>query len=394
MMRPANARELRGCGAGKADRRLRGVALLLTLMVLVLVSVLIVQYQVEASMYLRSSSYQIEQLQARYAAESGLVIATSIIRNLIYEQHEIVQIQQNGEDSSEVSPEELEGMDPNLVAEPIEPPRASFVINTYDIDVGEVEVEIELQDENAKWPMVWLLRSPFRSRNTQKNFTQFGESMGMRRNDVYRAYSEAVKIGRQLDKHLPPLGTQIVVESRRNQDATRSRYQNYRRFRTRETQLKEEKQRREAMGEFAQAWQLALKENEELAGILEPLPNRGDALNDFLGVWGSFYVNVNTASPEMMLSLFEPLGLEESHIDSIVEMREQGALTRSQHLYSIPGVNRETAEKLSQICVVRPVSFSVHVTARIGRTSYKLVGSIYDHKGQVRFLSMVTTDDA
>ena len=61
-----------------------GMALLLTLMILVVITAVLVQYQVEATLFIRSSSYRLESQQCRYAAESGLVISHGIIKNMIF----------------------------------------------------------------------------------------------------------------------------------------------------------------------------------------------------------------------------------------------------------------------------------------------------------------------
>jgi len=45
--------------------------------------------------------------------------------------------------------------------------------------------------------------------------------------------------------------------------------------------------------------------------------------------------------------------------------------------------------KLLPLITVKSDSYSVYVTARLGRTEYNLIGSVYNYKGRVRFLSLI-----
>ncbi len=369
--------------------RRSAMALVLTLMTLIVLTAIVVHFQQEAGLYLRSSSYQAERLQCRYAAESGLVIAGNIVRGMLYNPESPINLSQRTGGASLPDMSQID--DPNFSLEVLEEQlKEFFVVHTEALSIGEAEVEIEVQDENAKWPVLWLLRSPYRSRSAQREFSDFAESMGIKSTDAYRAYTYIMKIGHQLDRNLPQAERQVVVDDRRV--SGNSRYQNVRRFRSFQRQMLDEKQRRETMGEFAQRWQRTLVDTEELAPLREPLPDRGYAFNDLVGIWGNNLVNINTASAEVLFTAFKPVGLTKAGAESIVEYRQTTPFRQPTDLAQVGGLQKEVVERMRDLCVVRSDSFSVHVTARLGRTTYHLIGSVYDFKGRVKFLSLVTDD--
>lgn len=375
--------------AGPRGRR--GMALLFTLMILVLITAMLVQYQVEATLFVRSSSYRLENLQCRYAAESGLVISHNIIRNMIFGRLPNAPT----EETEPPDPNSLlDGLDPNGLGSGGEDPndwaffveelpeKETFVVKTEELEIGEAEVTIEIQDESAKWPMLWLLRSPFRGSDAQKQFLSYAKEMNFESGDARRTVKLVKSIGRKLDKLLPPPEVQVQVR-------TTSRRRARRRFRNYNKRLEEEQKRREVMGEFARQWQEALNTEEDYQVLQEYLPEKANGFNDFLGVWGSNVININTASAEVIESAFNGLGITGQNAEAIVAFRETTRFNNKSELNNVPGLKKQMVTRMLPLVTVKSDSYSVYVTARLGRTEYNLIGSVYNYKGRVKFLALV-----
>lgn len=369
-----------------------GMALLLTLMILVMITAVLAQYQVEATLFLRSSSYRLESLQCRYAAESGLVISHSIIKNMIFGRTQTAptkgtDLQDPNSLMDSFDPASLFGGsdDPNdwdMFFEEL-PEKETFVIKTEDLEVGEAEVTIEIQDESAKWPMLWLLRSPFRGSDAQKEFLNYAKQMDFETSDARRTVKLAKDIGRKLDKLLPPPEVQVEVRRSRRQRRTRRRFRDYNK------RLEEEQKRREVMGEFARQWQQSLDTVEDHQVLQEYLPGRANGFNDFLGIWGSNVININTASAEIMAAAFKSLGINREKAEAIVAYRETTPFRGKNELNNVPGLKKQIVTRILPLVTVKSDTYSVHITARLGRTEYNLIGCVYNYKGRVRFLSLI-----
>jgi len=368
-----------------------GMALLLTLMILVVITAVLVQYQVEATLFIRSSSYRLESQQCRYAAESGLVISHGIIKNMIFSRAQTAP----NEDTDPLEPNSLmDSFDPNSLFGGSDDPNAwdmfmedlpekeTFVIRTEELAVGEAEVTIEIQDENAKWPVLWLLRSPFRGNDAQKEFLNYAKQMGYATTDARRAVKLVKEIGRKIEKVLPP--PEVKVEARKRAGNRRRR-----RFMSYDKRLKEEQNRREVMGEFARQWQEALDADEDFQVLQQSLPDKANGFNDFLGIWGSNFININTTSPEILESAFSSLGMTRDKAEAIVTFRETTLFRNKNELHNVQGLEKKMVTKLLPLITVKSDSYSVYVTARLGRTEYNLIGSVYNYKGRVRFLSLI-----
>ena len=230
--------------------------------------------------------------------------------------------------------------------------------------------------------MLWLLRSPFRGSDAQKQFLSYAKEMNFESGDARRTVKLVKSIGRKLDKLLPPPEVQVQVR-------TTSRRRARRRFRNYNKRLEEEQKRREVMGEFARQWQEALNTEEDYQVLQEYLPEKANGFNDFLGVWGSNVININTASAEVIESAFNGLGITGQNAEAIVAFRETTRFNNKSELNNVPGLKKQMVTRMLPLVTVKSDSYSVYVTARLGRTEYNLIGSVYNYKGRVKFLALV-----
>ena len=197
--------------------RASGVTLLITLMVLVILSIVVVQFQIDANQQNRATGYRIERLKCRYAAESGISIGTRIIKQY-FDKNVTIQIQSDMPTLLDVLGQ---GVDPNqLPAEPNQPrdiwtdipPEDElpwFVLAKETYQINGAEVTIEVHDENAKWPIVWLLTSPFdrsnRSTNAERGLKEYADTFRIDQSDFNAAVNLIHTLGEALPLPPPPV---------------------------------------------------------------------------------------------------------------------------------------------------------------------------------------------
>lgn len=391
----------------QAHRR-QGMALLLTLMVLVILATVMVQFQVDAALFMRSSNYQLEKQQCRYAAESGLVIASNILQEKIRSGEVMTGDALTNPLAGENPALDLSGLaellgnDPNLMADPntmadpngtpvlLELVSSDSVVVLFEkeLDVGDAEVTIEIHDEHAKWPMLWMMpqNSPF-SKNTNESDKLFKDLTGFIAADPDDS-SRLLKLTKDLGRSIKLPPAEFTVNKSRS---TRRRGRAVRRRRVRgyTKRLEEARQKREGMALFAQSFYTTINEQSEYATLKQPMTEREVSLVDYFGFWGHNRININTAPVEIIQAAFAPLGLTESQAQAIVSYRQQQKFTQLSDIRKVEGIERPLAQSIMPLCLTRSETFSVKITARIGRTSYRVTGAVHYNRGRVQPLAMV-----
>jgi hypothetical protein len=377
---------------GVVDHRQRGITLLLTLMVLVILAVVIVQFQADAALQIRSGSYRLERQQCRYAAESAIIVAARLIEQ---ELKGPVSTLDEGLPEEETTARNLP--DPNLDDETYDydfeenqlTDKPHFVMLLQNMDIGGADVNIEVYDENAKWPLFWLVRSPYDSRttNTQSRnaFYKYAAGMDVRSADASRLSQLVNTLGDSLN--LPPAPVIITKSSRSQSLSRRGRRIEY------VERIAQEETLQKVMGAFATRWRDYLRENPDLEPVREPLKDMPGTFSDYISMWGANYINLNTASAEVLETAFEPLGLTKRQVQAIVEYRRQTPFTNTGQLTNVPGISPTLSNNMRDLCVIKSRTFSVHVEARYGRARYRLMGGLYaDHRNRLQKSAVFSGD--
>ena len=385
--------------------RAPGVTLLITLMVLVILSIVVVQFQIDANQQNRATGYRIERLKCRYAAESGISIGTRIIKQYFDKNVDVqnqasdlfpMNILDQGAEPNQLStdPNQL-STDPNqLPAEsdlpqdlrtdiPPEDELPWFVLSKETYQINGAEVTVEIHDENAKWPIVWLLTSPFdrsnRSTNAERGLKDYADAFRINRSDFDAAVNLIHTLGQSLPLPEPPVsysGTGLRM-------APKGRTGGYVQL------LTEEQDRHKMMGNFARYWY----EHYDLRPDDPLQKNRFDAnvsFADCVSLWGAFHININTAPRELLKTVFEPIGLSDYQLDALMNYRQKHPFTAPSQLRDIDRIPANMRNNLLPLIVIKSRTFTVHVTATMGRTSSHLLSCVHmSHRAVAENLALV-----
>ncbi len=116
-------------------------------------------------------------------------------------------------------------------------------------------------------------------------------------------------------------------------------------------------------------------------------------LSHYLSVWGADAVNINTASEALIYSVFQPFGVTEEMARSIVERRREKPFTNAGEItQALQLGNRNLSNDVSRLFVTEADTFSLHVTATLGRAQTKMQGGLYKHRGRMYNLSVIAGD--
>ncbi len=382
--------------------------MLMTLVALLILASVIVQFEVDTNLLIRASRYRQEKVQCTYAAESGMIIGSHLIQEVFKKP---VTTSLNAEGTGEMTDPNLYGdpNDPNSQYDPNDPnsgsmqltaanPESPFLVYSKTIEVGEATVEIEIHDENAKWPMVWALTSPFENdrdgRLTREKLNLLGGWLGADE----EVMQEVAGLARELGKKVKVPTSDVTVATAKGDASKEKTTGKTSRSRTRTVQKKrigyqkrlaERDSRYQAMGQFASQWQDAILHNTEYEALKEEMRQEGSAL-EYLGIWGNTKVNVNNASAEVLQAALEPIGITADLAQAIVEQRKTKAIANITALNDLVPSDNRLREALGSLADVKSDTFSIHVTARLGRTHKTLIAGAYvDDRGRVKKIANI-----
>jgi len=387
-------------------KRKRGIALMLVLLALIIMSVVIVDFQGKSALFQRSSAGRINLQKCRYGAESGLILAQRMIK-IALKKNSWVDFNDEGIDepnSNEYALNTLEeqgGEDPNNLNDPndLNDPNTSdefnldflenpFILAQKEIEVGDVKVTFEIQDENGKFPLLWYLRSPYSTN---------GNGSGAKQLD---AFFKLMNIDREYGALVKKLANDIVKDIALDymelhlvkNEHKKGQRRTSRRTRPRSTYSKKQAQkakRYEDMALFGTQWRKRILEDDEMAVLALPINDEGLVLSDYLGVWGTFKINLFTAPAEVIESSFAELGVTHDMALSMVEYREENEIKTVLDFNNAPDVDATVISDLYKASIFKTENFSVYVKATCGNASYKLVTNMQNYLGKLHFTAIV-----
>jgi len=372
--------------------RKRGVTLLITLIVLVILTIIIVQFQTEATIHVRSNQFRFDRLQCRYAAESGIIVAAQMIKQARRQPHSL---------QPPVEPilEEASMEDPNLLGDIELPPLEdiesqeqlpSFVMIKKTIDIGPVQVELEIHDENAKWPLYWLVRSPFESSSAntkaEQSFRNYTRKLGITALTSRNVIKQAQGLAQPLNLPKPPVIIQKSGPKGRltRRAGARLKYAE---------RVRERLERNKHMAVFAAQWYQHLKDDPKFESLRQEMEDRPGDFADYLSMWGTFEININTASEDLIYFTFQNVGLTQQQAKAIVARREQRPYTNTGELQLVKGLGIGLSNTIRGLCDVKSNTFSIYVDARFGRIRSRLLGGVYFDFGDKMQLAAVFPGD-
>jgi len=204
-------------------------------------------------------------------------------------------------------------------------PQWPNITEPIEFKIGESKITINIEDENAKMPLVWALTKDKKlSRPVADAIEIFGEWMQMdpcEIEDLTVQLSEIKKI-KDFDINAKPIViTENVRSSRSSRSTRRPSSRSRRRTPSKATTKKTVRPATAHTFDFARLIHSSMIDLEKLA---EPLPETGQRYESamrYLGLWGSGKVNINTAPRHVLEAAFAFGGDSTEIANAIIEMR-------------------------------------------------------------------------
>ncbi len=414
----------------------KAFVLTLTLIVLVLLTIMITGFQIKSLRHTNTSRYRVSQIKCRYAAESAIIAAGEVISNVVADPDRINRpenwadfkallessveldedmLDQLGiedpcqlkdmlgfedpgqpsaapflDDPCSIAPED----DPCVINDPFifldeeRQNRDDYSPNIFHrdtIQVGDVEVEIIIYDENSKFPLLWVLHSPIYQNKKAglQAFNTLGEELDIDRNLIRKATELAEDIGKEVKVPEPPYyfykltrrrGKETTVYWRKR--ASRVLYQPRGRENPSRAQHVYYELLRQVMADFSEQWMDRIKADERRDLTLR-IPGKSFSFADYVGYWGNTNININTAPVEVIHATLAPFGITREQAVKIIELRTQTPVKNINQLAEIESIDNSLLYAMRDITRTGSNTFSIKVIARKGKARYSLIGGMH-----------------
>ena len=205
-------------------------------------------------------------------------------------------------------------------------PAWPFVAEPVEFEIGSAQVRIEIEDENAKYPLGWaLLDDEEIAREAATGFEIFCEWMRLTPEQMESLKQGLTRIReikpfeiefKQITKTIrKPVTTKAVSTNSRIKTAPRTRIE-------RKTTTVSE-QVNEQTSHFAKLFHSSFIDVEDLARPTLISEDRKESALKYMGIWGTRQININTAPRHVLEAAFVFGGDEVEIADQIIELRRQ-----------------------------------------------------------------------
>ncbi len=252
---------------------------------------------------------------------------------------------------------------PDFIRGPYGPPWP-YVTGPLEFQIGSATVRIEIEDENAKFPLAWsVLDEKEGLREGKAGLKTFCEWMGLDRSQIDDIESQAGDVAGIKTFKLDFKPAQTTTTQAASTPAAR-RSRRVRRSQQRTAQITPITH----IADFAQLFHSGLIDLDTLARPTTTGSERQESALKYLGVWASKSVNINTAPRHVLEAAFAFGGDGEKIADEIIKRR------RIQPFKSIDELKKERAlmrysdsiKKTEKYITTASDFFTIRVTATSG----------------------------
>jgi hypothetical protein len=449
----------------------RGIALAITLMVLVVLSVLVATLAVRVSQVRQRQQYMMDYQKARYGLDSAMKYALTILpekkftlidrkdapdfsdlfwlsredylrymdawaagteTDIIKSYLKKSQDEDSGvlkkEDSQSVfgqllskykgddldnEPNDpntgvddfMEYFDPNQVVVPGPyGPAWPNVIEPVKLEIGECQVTIAIEDENAKMPLSWLVTNNMTTNKQAKAALQtFAEWMDISEDTA----TELVKQLEELSKKkmfklsystvvLPVEKTTPADPAPQPQPTSRSLTRRRRTLPANPTQPQpqpqvQQKARAEVAhaADFAKLFHSSLLNIEPLAVLQKDRAFENESAMKYMALWGSQRININTAPRQVLQAAFTFGGNPDEIADAVILARKEKPIKTIAQLKSALPSYSSSVDRAAPYIDMESKFFSVRVTSRCGRAKVSSVAAVIKEDKKMEHLIML-----
>lgn len=262
-----------------------------------------------------------------------------------------------------------------------------FIAKPIEIEIGSAKVTIKIEDENAKYPVGWLmLNDPESQREILAGFKTFCDWMDVNEIEFDPLIEQFERIKEIKTFKLAFKPMVITKKEQVTSKTTRTRGRGRRpRIKTRKITIPATSH----IADFAKLLHSPLIDAETLARPTIVSDNRKESALKYLGMWGSNKVNINTAPRHVLEAAFVFGGDEVEIADEIIERRRHKPFADIEDLKKVLLEYSVSIRKSEKYITTVSNFFTIKVTATSGVASASAVIAIIKQGAKTEKIAVI-----
>jgi hypothetical protein len=298
----------------------------------------------------------------------------------------------NNIDFDEMGMDDFDSYGSAEIAGPYGPPWP-FVTEPVEIEIGSAKIRIEVEDENAKYPLGWaMLENEDIKREAEAGFETFCEMTGLTFEQIDLLKLELQEIGKikpfALD--FKPITRTVKTAVTRRTTSSKSRTSRTPPTRVTRKTIAAADQISEQTTHFAKLFHSSLIDTEALARPIITSPDRrNESALKYMGMWGTMKVNINTAPRHVLEAAFIFGGDQVEIAEEIIQRRRIEPFSDFQALKTDLFRYSDSIEKCEKYITTVSRFFTIKVTAVSGVAKASSVIAITKEGEKVKRIAVI-----
>jgi len=258
-----------------------------------------------------------------------------------------------------------------------------FVTEPTEFEIGTAKVRIEIEDENAKYPLGWaMMNNPELKRETEAGFQTFCEMIRLDylQIDSLREQLKEISEIKPFETSFKPITktvrTPITTTAKTTSKSGTSRTP---RTRIKRTTVPVSKQISDQTTHFAKLFHGSLIDTEPLAQPTMVVGDRKEYPLKYMGMWGTRQVNINTAPRHILEAALIFGGNEVEIAEEIIQQRREEPFANMEDLKEKLSRYSRSLEKCEEYITTQSTYFMIKITSTSGvATASSMIAIIKD----------------
>ena len=260
-------------------------------------------------------------------------------------------------------------LDSLVIRGPYGPPWP-LVTEPAEFEIGSAKVRIEIEDENAKYPLGWaLMNNPKLKRETEAGFETFCEMMRLDFIQIDSLREQLKQIGEIKPFTLTfktitkTVRTPVTTKAK---TTSKSRASRTPRPRISRKTITVKKQISDQTTHFAKMFHSSLIDTEPLAQPTIVVGDRKEYPLKYMGLWGTRQVNINTAPRHVLEAAFIFGGNQVEIAEEIIQQRQEEAFVNIEDFKNKLSRYSESVGKCEEYITTESRFFTIKITSTSG----------------------------
>jgi len=275
-----------------------------------------------------------------------------------------------------------------------------LVAAPIEFEIGAAKVRIEIEDENAKYPLGWaLLNDENIEREAVAGFENFFEWMWSDVNNIDNVAEDIEKIQRQLEaisqvkpfkikfSSITKLERRLVATARSRTTRTTGTT----RTRTVRKTISASQQENAQSVDFAKLFHSSMLDSELLARPTVESEKRNESALKYIATWASTKVNINTAPRHVLEAAFIFGGNEVKIADEVILRRRIKSFKNIDDLKKQLFAYSDSVEKCERFITTESTLFTIKITAVCGIAETSTVIAIKKQGNKTTRIAVIST---